>query len=449
MTVSSPHRAVAVAAGLSCLIAITACSPRAQSPGSEQVRFTFNCEMPASDPVDRANLTGDMAAFEKLHPGVHITPTDEEPCDDPKTFDSKLANGTIEDVFYLYDTDVAKVIAHHQAADITPYLGEVTGFSDLRKDTIDIFTGPDGHVYGLPMTNYTLGLVYDRDLFAKAGLDPNSPPTNWEQVREDAAKISALGGGTIGYADYSAGNEGGWHFTAELYSRGGSVVTADGKHAAFDDERGHAVLANVRQMRWTDNSMGTAQKLTFSDVGKLMGAGKLGMYLAPPDNIMMIVKQDHGSYQTLGIGPMPGGQGTLLGGDGYMIKATDTPAQVKAAVQWLAYDNLTPGTGQFNWQRFNDQHEPVGMPEPDLWTGRTAAVDQANRARSANVPLQNYKSYLDGMKSIPGKLEPPHAQQIYAVLDPVMAAVLTDPKVDVDSLLRQAAAKVDDILAGK
>ena len=83
-----------------------------------------------------------------------------------------------------------------------------------------------------------MGLLYNRTLFTQAGLDPNSPPTTWAEVQTDAKKIAALGNGTVGYADYSASNQGGWHFTAEIYSQGGTMVTADGKHATFDDAPG-------------------------------------------------------------------------------------------------------------------------------------------------------------------------------------------------------------------
>ena len=76
--------------------------------------------------------------------------------------------------------------------------------------------------YSLPINYYTEGLIYNRDLFKKAGLDPDKPPTTWDEVEADAAKISALGGGVSGYEDYSGGNTGGWHFAGEIDSLGGA-----------------------------------------------------------------------------------------------------------------------------------------------------------------------------------------------------------------------------------
>lgn len=429
---------------------VAACS---SSPGGDsangKVSITVNCEPPTSDPIDRKNFVDDIAIFEKAHPNITIVPKDEFPCDDPKTFDAKLAGGQMEDVFYVYYTDVAHVIAEGQAADINSYVGGVKGLGDIQKSTLDVFKGPDGHLYGLPKTNYSMGLLYNRQLFTKAGLDPNSPPTTWAEVQADAKKIAALGNGTVGYADYSASNEGGWHFTAEIYSQGGSMVTPDGKHAAFDSDAGRAVLTNLQQMRWRDNSMGSKQLLQISDVQAMMGAGKLGMYIAAPDNLLTLVKQYQGSYDNLSIAPMPGGKATLLGGDGYMFNVKDTPAQIKAGIQWLQFENLTPGAGFFNYQRSAQEKTPVGLPEPDLWTGATANADDAAKAKYANVPQQNYQSFENAMKTMPGKIEPPMAQQIYSVLDGVMSAVLTNRNANIDQLLSDASTKVDSLLANQ
>jgi multiple sugar transport system substrate-binding protein len=413
------------------------------------VSITVNCEPPTSDPIDRKNFTDDIASFEKLHPNITIVPKDEFPCDDPKTFDAKLAGGQEENVFYVYYTDVARVVAEGQAADINDYVSAVPGLNDIQASTLNVFKGPDGHYYGLPKTNYSMGLVYSKKVFSQAGLDPNSPPRTWAEVQQDAKKIAALGNGMVGYADFSASNEGGWHFTAELDSQGGSMVSADGKKAAFNSPAGVAVLQNLQTMRWTDNSMGSKQLLTIPDVQALMGAGKLGMYVAAPDNIPTLVKQYQGSYSDLVVAPMPGNKATLLGGDGYMFNVKDTPAQIKAGVQWLTYENLTPGLGQFNYQRSKAQNLPVGLPEPDLWGGATATTDQAAKAKYATVPAENYKLFEDTMTTMPGKIEPPDAQEIYSVLDGVMSAVLTNQNANIPQLLSDASTKVDTLLANQ
>jgi multiple sugar transport system substrate-binding protein len=446
------HRvaALTLAAGAAATVA-AACSstPSTDNSANGNVSITVNCQPSTSQAIDRKNFNDDIAIFEKAHPNIHITPKDEFPCDDPKTFDAKLAGGQMENVFYVYYTDVAHVIAQGQAADISKYTDSVKGLNDIQSSTLGVFKGPNGDYYGLPKTNYSMGLLYSRALFTQAGLDPNSPPTTWDEVRTDAKKIAALGNGTVGYADYSASNQGGWHYTAELYSQGGSMVSADGKKAAFDNAAGKAVLTTLQQMRWTDNSMGSKQLLTIPDVQAMMGAGKLGMYVAAPDNLPTLVKQYQGSYSNLAIAPMPGNHATLLGGDGYMFNVKDTPAQIQAGIQWLQFENLTPGSGQFNYQRAAAAGSPVGLPEPDLWKGATATADDQAKAQYANVPAQNDQLFVTAMKTKQGKIEPPLAQQIYSVLDSVMSAVLTNQSANVDQLLSDASTKVNSLLANQ
>jgi len=41
----------------------------------------------------------------------------------------------------------------------------------------------DGRMYGIPYVFSTPTLFYNADIFRKAGLDPDQPPTTWTQVK--------------------------------------------------------------------------------------------------------------------------------------------------------------------------------------------------------------------------------------------------------------------------
>ncbi|MEU9449713.1 sugar ABC transporter substrate-binding protein [Streptomyces sp. NPDC048277] len=446
---STGFRRALVAIGVCSSLALSAsaCGSGDDDTASGRTRITVNCEPPKSAKVDRSFFEQDIASFEKRNPDIDVVAHDAFPCQDPKTFDAKLAGGQMEDVFYTYFTDARHVVDIGQAADLTPYLKELKSYGTIQQQLRDIYT-VDGKVYGIPRTGYSMGLIYNRKLFRQAGLDPDRPPTTWDEVRADARKIAALGDGTVGYADYSAQNQGGWHFTAELYSQGGDVVSADGKSATVDTPEGHAVLQNLHDMRWTDDSMGSKQLLVINDVQQLMGSGKLGMYLSAPDNIPILVKEKGGDYKDLALGPMPGGKGTLIGGDGYMFNKKDTPAQIRAGLKWLDSMFLTPGDGFLgDYARARKNNAPVGLPEPRLFTGAADAKDQAVKKANANVPVENYQAFLDGNQSLQMKIEPPDAQQIYSVLDGTVSAVLTKKDADIGQLLKDANDKIDGILA--
>ena len=428
------------------LTAVAACGSGNEDTAGGKTRITVNCMPPKSAKIDRQSFEDDIKAFEKTNPDIDVVGHDAFPCQDPKTFDAKLAGGQMEDVFYTYFTDAGHVVDINQAADITSYVKDMKGYNDIHQSLRDVYT-VDGKVYGVPRTNYSMGLLYNRKLFRLAGLDPDKPPATWEEVRAAAKKIADLGEGRVGYADYSAQNQGGWHFTAEMYSQGGDVVSTDGKKAKVDSPEGKAVLQNLKDMRWSDDSMGSKQLLILNDVQQMMGSGKLGMYLAAPDNVPILVKEKGGSYEDLALAPMPGGKGTLIGGDGYMFSRKASPRQIEAGLKWLEFQTNAPGTGLNNWQRASEVKAPVGLPEPRLWTGATDAKDQALKKRYANVPVGNYQAFLDGSRQLTAKLEPPKAQQIYSVLDGAVSSVLTRKDADIDRLLADAQSKIDGILA--
>ncbi len=442
----------ALAAGL-LLAALTACGSSKDDDAADAagpVTITVNGLPPATDKVNRQNYMDDVAAFTKKYPDIKLNP--KEGFMDPATFAARLAGGQVEDVFYVYLTDPASLIAKHQVSDISPYLNEVVpAAASIKPSLMKVFSDDSGKVYGLPFANYSLGLVYNRDLFTQAGLDPDKPPATWAEVRADAKKIAALGNGIAGYGDYSKSNTGGWHFTAEINSIGGQVATQDGStwKASFDNDKGKQVLQQLHDMRFVDNSMGVKQKLEYADLLKQMVAGKLGMYVGSADNIPTIVNQYGGKYQNLGLGAIPDGAGTLGGGDGYMFKAGLSPAKIKAGLQWLQFRNAGANPDRIDADKAKAAagKQPVGMPEPDIWTGDAEQKLLAANKKYANVPQQNFSPFVARSADIPLQLEPPKAQQIYAVLDTAMATVLTDPNADIAKLLTTASTQVNSILA--
>lgn len=392
----------------------------------------------------------DIATFEKSHPDVTIIPESVgSQCDNPPDFTARLQAGTEADVYYGYFTDLGQILDAGQAEDITKYIDTTTlpNWSSVDGNWKNVFQS-SGEQYGIPTSNYSMGLVYNKKLFQQAGI--STPPTTWQDVATDAKAIAALGNGIYGYADYSAGNTGGWHFTAEMYSRGGDDVTADGKTADFDNPTGQAVLQQLYDMRWKDNSVGTKQLLQWPDLLTLAGAGKVGMYLGAPDSITAIVTQFKGSYGDWAMSAMPGdngpAKGALAGGNGYFFKKGDTPAQIKAGLEWLSFEYLTPGQGQFNYPNLQAQQAPVGLPEPQLFTSGSAADQQQQQLEKQyeNVDPADYQAFVKA--AIPPVPEPPNAQAIYAILDGVMSSVLTQQNANIPQLLKNASDKVNTLL---
>ncbi|QFZ22182.1 ABC transporter substrate-binding protein [Saccharothrix syringae] len=425
-----------------------ACSQGGDDAASNgKVTIVVNGLPPQTQAFDRKIFDEDVAEFEAANPDIDVEP--REGFMDPQTFSAKLAGGQLEDVYYAYFTDPANIIARRQAADITEYVKDVPHYDAIRRELRDVFSA-DGKVYGVPTANYSMGLVYNRELFTRAGLDPDQPPKTWDEVREAARKITALGDNKVGFAEYSRDNQGGWHFTAWMYSVGGQIARRDGDKwvADFNNDKGREVLDHLKAMRWTDKTMGEKQLLVIEDVQQMMGAGQLGMYLAAPDNIPTLVNQFDGDYADYGLTAIPDAKGTLIGGEGYMVNPKASPEKIRAGLKWISWKYLNPDRIEKNLQRYKERGQPIGLPVPpaaDIWTGDIADRQTRLKESLATMPVGNFKSYVDTKPT--GKVEPPNAQQVYAVLDNVMQAVLTKPDADVAQLLADAEAKVNPVLA--
>ena len=70
-----------------------------------------------------------------------------------------------------------------ESFDPSVYLPTVTGY----------YTDPDGNMLSMPYNSSTPVLYYNKDAFAKAGLDPNAPPKTWGEFAKALDAIKASG----------------------------------------------------------------------------------------------------------------------------------------------------------------------------------------------------------------------------------------------------------------
>ena len=192
-----------------------------------------------------AQWNTDIANFEKLHSGVEIKSISVgAQCDVPADFTARLQGGTQEaDVFYGYMTDLEQVLDADQAADITSYVSDSTvpGWSQITDSAKKAFTeNGKGRPAPFPRAHDGSGLQQEA---VPAGRH-HHPAGNLAGRRGRCEEDRRAEQWRVGLQEYSSGNTGGWHFTAELYSRGGADVSADGKTATVDTPEGEACVSS-------------------------------------------------------------------------------------------------------------------------------------------------------------------------------------------------------------
>ncbi|MBC2873859.1 MULTISPECIES: extracellular solute-binding protein [Streptomyces] len=113
------------------------------------------------------------------------------------------------------------------------YLKDLTGTPALDKRD-DFLEGPlknaayEGKTYGVPQVTDTLGLLYNKDLFKKAGVD--KPPATWQEVKEAAKKVKEKAGADgIGLSPDS------YYSLPFLYGEKSDMVDAAAKKITISD----------------------------------------------------------------------------------------------------------------------------------------------------------------------------------------------------------------------
>ena len=120
----------------------------------------------------------------------------------------------------------------------------------------------NGELYGLPMPTaggLTSLFMYNKQLMAAAGFDPESPPTTWQELEEIAAAVTegdALGIDVLGVATGSRDSD----FVSWLYTNNGKYVSDDGRTLMYNSAEG------VETLEWminlTNNINGGVENIT-------------------------------------------------------------------------------------------------------------------------------------------------------------------------------------------
>lgn len=399
--------------------------------------------------------TDRVAEFEKANPKIKIEGS--EYGYDVQTFQADLAAGTLPTVVAIPYTDVQGLIERKQLADITDVVKASPVGSKINPEVLKTVQDSSGKIFGLPVQAYTMSLNYNRALFKQAGLDPNKPPTTWEEVRTDAKAIADKTG-KAGYAMMTTNNTGGWILTAMTYTYGGKIENVDGgkASAAFNDAPMKNALTALHEMRWTDNAMGSNFLFNQKQLQQEFAGGKIGMYIGTPGDYRDEVTTMGGKGEDIGVAPLPLNSpdgGTLTGGAVQMFNPKASKEQVEAAVKWAEFFWLEKFTDQdhavTDAKAANaDKVHSVGLPM--LWLFDEASQQQYNTwiEPYVNTVQANFTPYTSKAASLKLMIEPPVAgQKVYANLDTVVQTVLTKKDTDIGKLLGDSSKAVDGLLA--
>ncbi len=167
-----------------------------QAPKPEQITLVIWSMM--TQPTYRTWMEETIALFQETHPNVTVKEVVQSMDSLYPAFRASAKAGVGPDIISLFPGTwtMEEVWAGH-VAPIGDYLTEeqLAHFFPAAVEANSF----EGKMWSVPYNAGAMGLGYNKDLFAQAGLDPEAPPETWDEFMEASDKLQAAGVTPWGY----------------------------------------------------------------------------------------------------------------------------------------------------------------------------------------------------------------------------------------------------------
>jgi ABC-type sugar transport system permease subunit/ABC-type glycerol-3-phosphate transport system substrate-binding protein len=203
---------------------------------------------------------------------------------------------------------------------------------------------PGEHAWTIPTTNLIVALLYRRDMFYEAGLDPDRPPRDWDEFLDYARRLTRPERGQYGFGLF--GMSLAWSTNPFLASNGARVLERDGATGAWRAVYGTPEAAEAVRYLWRlihepferdgRTLRGAAQVFPYR-AEEAWDRGTLAMITTyVNEEVMHNIKP-----QLVGIAPVPlspkGTRNSEINGEMLGVFSGSSPAEKLAAMRYIFY----------------------------------------------------------------------------------------------------------------
>ncbi len=341
------------------LLSATACTTASASTGTnesgtastsngEAVEITFWHSMggAGAEAIDTF-----VADFNAENSDIVVTAEYQGTYDDAITkIRANMVSGQVPNVMQLYDLGTRWMIDSGYAIPMQDVIDEKNFDTSVFEPNVLAYYTVDDKLQSMPFNSSTPLMYYNKDLFAEAGLDPENPPANFEELEEACKAIGELGDDKVGMAMGIYG----WYFEQYLSKQGATYFNngngRDSYPTAVEFDSNGAGLEFINTMN----------ELTLagynSDLGRdsesitnSFGGGQIGMIFGSTASLTSNLAVAGDNFE-LGTAPLPnlGDEGGVsIGGGSLWMLNTGTQEQQDATWEFLQY--VTTPEVQYDW----------------------------------------------------------------------------------------------------
>ena len=400
------------------------CGGSSSNSGKDVVLWHGNAD------TERTALNAAVAKFNAGKPGFKVDARYAGSSDNAlqKVLTSISANN-FPDVIYLYGSWAPNIAKSPKLATIDQLAKDPSfdweDFYPAERKAVTV----GGKIVGVPALQDDLALVYNKQLFADAGIPEPTADWTWTDFRNAAKQLTDSGAKRYGWAYVADGTEDTvWRFVAQLWQAGGDLLTPDGKHAAFNSEAGVKAGELLHQMAVEDHSV-------YLDQGdqkyiQLFNSGHIGMMWTGPWDLSLINKDVKYGVQIL---PADVTHASISGPDMWTVLDRG-PNHVKNAFDFLKW---------FTSPKVHMQYA--------LATGVLPIRQSETKLPEYKQYLKRYpaaQTFVDNLQNVT-KSRPaiPEYPEISKAIGQAVQAILLG-KQDAKAALDAAAQQADSVLAG-
>jgi len=321
------------------------CPLKALDKADKPVEITFWHAMTRANEETLVRLTDQ---FNSSQGDVRVNLVNQTSYEDNLSkFRAGLGTGELPDMIQLGETSLQQVI---DSQAILPAQACVDAddydLSDFLPRVVDYYTVEDT-LWAMPFNVSNPLLYYDKNVFRRAGLDPEQPPTTLDEVRQYSEQIKA----NAGYPSGFALKVDAFFFEQLLgkadvqYVNNGNGRKERASEVQFDNKPGRQIFTWMSDMVADDLAVtsprtGPDQINNFLAIGNQQAAMTIDT-TAALGIISQILGQGDYAHVDLGVAPMPGSSkgGAIVGGAALYIVNKSSSAKQAAAWEYAKFLN--------------------------------------------------------------------------------------------------------------
>lgn len=290
-----------------------------------------------------------------------------------------------------------------------------------------------GKTYGIPFQRSTPVLYWNKEAFAAAGLDPNTPPATWEEMVEMGKKLvkkDENGNVTQWGVRIPTSGFPYWLFQGLSTQNDVILANAEGNKTNFHDPKVVEALEYLVSLS-TEHGVMEPGIVEWGATPKAFFEGQTAMMWTTTGNLTNVRKNAPFDF---GVGMLPANKrrgAPTGGGNFYLFKGT-SQEQLAAAVDFIKW--ITEPEQSAKWTMATG----YVAPRPATWDTPTM------QAYAADFPAVLVAR--DQLEYAVAELSTYENQRVTRIFNDALAAAITGQK-DAASALAEAQAQADAILA--